>query len=86
MKIWEKSQFYGEDIEGSMLQVQLQTLAANFKDESFWVTLQDIDAHFKASERQIYSEAVTIINLILVNPVTNAISERSFSAMRCIKT
>ena len=30
-----------------MLQVQLQTLAAHFKDERCQVTLQDIDAHFK---------------------------------------
>ena len=74
--------FYGKDIEGSMLQVQLQTLAAYFKDVRCQVTLQDIVAHFKVlstSKCQIYSEAVTIMNLILVNPPINVISERSFS-------
>ena len=32
-----------------------------------------------------FSEIVTLINLILVNPATNAISERSFSAMKRVK-
>ena len=85
---FEITQFYGADIEGSMLQVQLQTLATHFKDES-QVNLQDIVAYFKKLsllERQIYSEVLTILNLILVNPSTNSVSERSFSAMRRIKT
>ena len=71
-----------------MLHVQLQTLATHFKDET-QVTMQDIVAYFKElspSEHQIYSEVLTIVNLILVNPSTNSISERSFSAMRRIKT
>ena len=32
------------------------------------------------------SQVVTLVQLLLVMPATNAISERSFSAMRCIKT
>ena len=72
-----------------MLQVQLQTLATHFKDESHQVTLQDVVAHLKElspPEHQIYSEVLTIVNLILINPSTNSTSERSFSAMRCMKT
>ena len=71
-----------------MLHVQLQTLATYCKDKSE-VTLQDIITYFKElspSERHIYSEVLTILNLILVNPSTNSVSERSFSAVRCIKT
>ena len=84
----EITHFYCTDIEASMLHVQLQTLAFHFKDEST-VTLQDIVAYFKElspPEYQIYSEVLTIVNLIFVNPSTNSISERSFSAMRWIKT
>ena len=84
----EVTQFYCEDLEVSMLHVQLQTLATYFKDESE-VALQDIITYFKElspSECHIYSEVLTILNLILVNPSTNSISERSFSAMRRIKT
>ena len=54
----EVTQFYSEDIEVSMLQVQLQTLATYFKDQG-QVTLQDIVTYFKElspSEHQIYSE------------------------------
>ena len=71
-----------------MLHVQLQTLATYFKDESE-VALQDIITYFKElspSEHHIYSEVLTILNIILVNPSTNSLSERSFSVMRCIKT
>jgi len=41
---------------------------------------------FSPAEREIFSEVVTLIKLILTNPATNAISERSFSAMRRLKT
>ena len=84
----EITRFYCTDTEASMLHVQLQTLATHFKDET-QVTLQDIVAYFKKlspPEHQIYSEVLTIVNLVLVNPSKNSVSERSFSAMRRIKT
>ena len=37
-------------------------------------------------ERELLSEVVTILGLILVMPATNATSERSFSACRRMKT
>ena len=37
-------------------------------------------------ERVIFSEVLKVLRLILVNPATNAISERSFSAMCRLKT
>ena len=40
---------------------------------------------FSSEERVIFSEVVKLLNIILVNPVTNAISELSFSAMRRLK-
>ena len=41
---------------------------------------------FSAAELGIYSEVIALLKLILVNPSTNAVSERSFSVMRRIKT
>ena len=40
---------------------------------------------FTGVELSIYSEVVTLLKLILVNPATNSTSERIFSAMRRIK-
>ena len=37
------------------------------------------------AERSLYSQIVKVVNLLLVIPATNPISERSFSAMRRIK-
>ena len=37
-------------------------------------------------ERAMLSEVVKLVRLLLVMPATNAVSERSFSAMRRIKT
>ena len=37
-------------------------------------------------EKQLLSQVVKLMKLLLVMPATNAISERSFSAMRHIKT
>ena len=36
--------------------------------------------------RAIYSEIVTLVTILLVNPATNATSERTFSALRRVKT
>ena len=41
---------------------------------------------FSAAENDLMSQVVTLVKLVLVMPATNAISERSFSAMRHTKT
>ena len=41
---------------------------------------------FSTAEKDLMSQVVTLVLLLLVMPATNAISERSFSAMKCIKT
>ena len=82
------SSFYVDDFSISALQVQLQTLRAQFENETH-ITLQDIIQYLKTFsdiEITIYSEVVTLLKLILVSPATNATSERTFSAMRRIKT
>ena len=83
------SSFYGDDFSVPTLQVQLQkTLRTQFEKESH-ITLQDIIQYLKTfnnAELTIYSEVATLLKLILVSPATNATSERTFSAMRRIKT
>ena len=41
---------------------------------------------FSTVENELLSEVCKLINLILVMPATNAVSERSFSSLRRIKT
>ena len=40
----------------------------------------------KPAMRAIYSEIVTLITILLVIPATNAINEKTFSALRKVKT
>ena len=82
------SSFYGNDFSVPTLQVQLETLKTQFEHKSH-ITLQDIKKYlknFNKAELTIYSEIVTLLKLILVSPATNATSERTFSAMRRLKT
>ena len=41
---------------------------------------------FSFAERVIFSEVVILLKIILITPATNSISERSFTAMRRLKT
>ena len=82
--------FYREDIDGEVLRVQLKTLPTvinigDVQDPSF----KDIRAlikELKRPTRRLISEVVKICKLIIVMPATNAVSERSFSAMRRLYT
>ena len=67
--------------------MQLHTAAASRETR-----LKDIDSvvtYLKSLndvELVFYSEVVKVVNLILVMPATIAVSERSFSALRRLKT
>ena len=85
--------FYGDDINPDQLRLHLDILSTNFSlipDEvSSSITIFDVkDYIFSLSpqERDLMSEVITILKLVLVMPSTNAISERSFSALRRVKT
>ena len=78
--------FYGSDLEAVTLQTQLETFSGQLEEQS---TIEDVIKYikgFSSDERHFFSEIVTLITLILVNPATNAVSERSFSAMKRVKT
>ena len=66
----------------------------NVRDLFLWadntsVTLQDCLQYLQSlssAQRSFYSEVCVLIQLILVMPATNAVSERSFSSMRRLKS
>ena len=84
------TEFYGSDFNKHALETQLFTFKANFprvKNES--IRFKDVVKFMKElpeAQRQLFSEVSTLVKLILVLPATNAVSERSFSSLRRIKT
>ena len=82
------TELYGEDLDSNLLLTQfslLQTQLNSDDDVTFRSVLKFLRG-YSTSQRQLLSEVVKLVRLILVSPATNAISERSFSAMRRIKT
>ena len=81
--------FYTDYLDPPQLRLHLETLSANFNTGTgSSVTIFDTKDYvlaLSAYERPLISEVVTILNLILVLPSTNAMNERSFSALRRIK-
>ena len=80
---------YESDINSDQLKVHLETLSANFPAENWEsVTIFDVKDYIlslSSNERLLISEVCVLLKLILVMPSTNAVSERSFSALRRIK-
>ena len=78
--------FYKSDFDTTFLKTQLQIVSIEEKTD---VSLADIVNHFKKmskSQLSLLSEVVKLVRLILVMPATNAVSERTFSALRRVKT
>ena len=83
--------FYGDDFISTLLKSQLEVLSnsAQFDGHRNNLTFKDV-LEFLAGLTQIqknfFSEVIVVTKLIYVMPATNATSERSFSALRRIKT
>ena len=80
--------FYGEDFERNSLLIQLQTLRVQLGAEKD-LGLNDVVAYLKSLPSvtvDYFSEDFNLVRLILVVPATNAVSERSPSALRRLKT
>ena len=80
--------FYHNDFQ---LRLHLEILQATFPAELISPTLSfhDVSKYIQSlsdAERSLMSEVVTLLKLVLVLPSTNAVSERSFSAMRRLKS
>ena len=83
--------FYGSDLDAHNLQTQLQIFAGVCEENQLdtGCLLPDIIKLFQnLSKPQIslMSQVARLLKLIIVMPATNAVSERSFSAMRRLKT
>ena len=83
------SSFYHSDIHSAQLRLHLDVLASNFPDnDRATATVMDIKEYvlkMSPSERQLIAEVCNLLQLLVVMPATNAVSERSFSALRRVK-
>ena len=81
--------FYGDDFNYSLLKSQLQLLHGQVQQSSHQtISLTTVKELLLKLGRScsLLSEVVKLVSLILVMPATNATSERSFSALRRVKT
>ena len=83
--------FYKDYFNSGLLPTQLESLNASFKEtkDISRVDMKAILKYFRSTlpvYKSFYSEVIKLLKLILVMPTTNAISERSFSALKRPKT
>ena len=80
--------FYGSDFDTLQLSTQLEIFSQSFKTAEE-VTLSSIFTFFQdctPAQVDLLCQVSKLVKLLLVMPATNAQSERSFSAVRRIKT
>ena len=88
-RLTEVVAFYEDDFDSSQLSAQLQNLGTFFSGNTEKVSLHDCLValqNFSSAQKEFFCQICTLARLILVMPATNAASERSFSAMRRLKT
>ena len=88
--------FNKDDFEPHNLHAQLLTFKVNFQDAyknkydtKCLPTIFDIKNYFQelsSAQRILLSQVCRLLQLVLVMPATNATSERSFSALRRVKS
>ena len=81
--------FYLDDFNEASLSSQLQLLGTAMDATVSQLNLVDIIDYVKSlspAQLGIISEVCTLVKLLLVSPATNAVSERSASGLRRIKT
>ena len=82
--------FYKNNFQQDVLRAQLLTLCIHVSSEQQTsVTIFDVKDYFLSlsfAQRSLLSEVSLLLQLVLVLPATNATSERSFSALRRVKT
>ena len=81
--------FYKEGLEQEQLKLQLDVMASNLPWEQAAHNLQSVLKYLREvshPQRGLLPEVCILAQLLLVMPATNAVSERSFSSLRRIKT
>ena len=84
--------FYKDDLQKDILEAQLVTFRLEFqrtnpsekKPNIF--EMKKFLCSLTNGQQALHSQVCVILKLILIMPATNATSERSFSALRCLKT
>ena len=90
-EIEECCRFHGSDLDNNTLRTQLKIFSGICKTSQLDIgcLLSDIINLFKTLTKpqiSIISQVARLLKLIIVMPATNAVSERSFIAMRRLKT
>ena len=82
-------EFYKEDFDLGLLSMQLGVMSCNLPSDSSPHNIASVLEYLREisdSQRALISEVYKLVLLVLVMPDTNAMSERSFSSLRCIKS
>ena len=84
----EVMHLYDKDFDRELLKSQLDILKTHFSDRSEPVQISVVHEFLTdlGESRTLLSQVVKLLSLILVMPATNATSERSFSALKRVKT
>ena len=83
---------YEGDFDEFCLKTQLKLLLSIARTAGYKVGKIDIADALKilrnldVSQKLLLSEVIVLAKLVIVAPATNAVSERSFSALKCLKT
>ena len=81
------TEFYGNDFDSYNLRVQLNlmsTVLPNSDGSNMCMLLQKVKG-LSTAQKSLINEVMKLARLTLVLPATNAVSERSFSALRRLK-
>ena len=89
--------FYKDDFDQDLLRTQLQTFGVHFQQlnpsptgvSNTHLTIFDVKNYFLSlspGQMSLLSQVRRVLQLILIMPATNSTSERSFSALRCVKS
>ena len=81
--------FYKDDLDKFQLETQLSLLSVHFGRENGKVSLEDIIKYLRNltnAQKMFMSDVIIVTKVLLVAPATNAVSERSCSALRRTKT
>ena len=83
----EVKKTYEGDINIYLLDSQLESLSVEFKNKDS-ICIRDITNHMKelGSKTIMFSEVIILLKILMAAPATNAVSERSASQLRRVKT
>ena len=80
--------FYKDDIKRSLLETQLSLVPVSLESDGE-MNISEVLKKFRSLSRArktLLSEVIKVVKLLSVMPATNAISERSFSSLKRVKT